>query len=117
MTPDVNENAKFREDFLGYVRTRAERSWYADKELTPLETSALPEAIRAIVDINETIDFDISLTDAMERMRSTEFRTIDLLEVVYGKIARMKREPLGAIERCFYEVAARRSDLYNTYYG
>lgn len=119
-TMAAEKNAKFLEDFLGYVQARAERSWYADKELTPLETSVLPEAIRKIVDINETIDFDISLTDAVERMRSAEnpgCRAIDILEVVYGKISRMKREPLGAIERCFYEAAARRSDLYNTYYG
>lgn len=114
------------DEFLAYVRKRAERSWYADKELTPLETNIIqndnfiPEGIRKVVEINETIDFDISVAGAMEKMRSAESpgcRAIDILEVVYDKISRMKREPRGAIERCFYEAAARRSELYNSYYG
>jgi hypothetical protein len=111
-------SAEVRDDFLAYARSRAEKAWYADKELTPLETSALPEAMRVIHDINETVDFDIPLMVAMERMRAADkCRVNDILEVVYGKIARMKREPLGAVERCFYEASRRRSDLYNTYYG
>jgi hypothetical protein len=55
---------------------------------------------------------DIPLMVAMERMRAADkCRVNDILEVVYGKIARMKREPLGAVF-CFYEASRRRSDLY-----